>query len=77
MVEGIGAPSREAQIPALLDLMGIPYTGSDPTTLCITLDKARTKEILAYSWHSHTCLFACLFTERGCQRLFSARTLIR
>jgi D-alanine-D-alanine ligase len=48
MVEGIGAPSREAQIPALLDLMGIPYTGSDPTTLCITLDKARTKEILAY-----------------------------
>jgi D-alanine-D-alanine ligase len=48
MVEGIGLPSREAQIPALLDLMGIPYTGSDPTTLCITLDKARTKEILAY-----------------------------
>lgn len=48
IAEGIGLPSREAQIPALLDLMGIAYTGSDPTTLCITLDKARTKEILAY-----------------------------
>lgn len=48
IVEGIGLPSREAQIPALLDLMGIPYTGSDPLTLCLTLDKARTKEILTY-----------------------------
>ncbi|MCS7013035.1 MAG: ATP-grasp domain-containing protein [Chloroherpetonaceae bacterium] len=48
IAEGIGLPSREAQIPALLDLMGIPYTGSDPATLCITLDKARTKEVLAY-----------------------------
>lgn len=48
IAEGIGLPSREAQIPALLDLMGIPYTGSDPATLCMTLDKARTKEVLAY-----------------------------
>lgn len=48
IAEGIGLPSREAQIPALLDLMGIPYTGSDPMTLCVTLDKARAKEILAY-----------------------------
>jgi D-alanine-D-alanine ligase len=48
ITEGIGEPSREAQIPALLDLMRLPYTASDPSTLCLTLDKARTKEILSY-----------------------------
>ena len=40
--------SREAQIPAMLDLLKIPYTGSDPLTLATCLDKARTKEILSY-----------------------------
>ncbi|MDX2129735.1 MAG: ATP-grasp domain-containing protein [Chloroherpetonaceae bacterium] len=48
IVEGAGAMSREAQIPALLDLLGLPHTASDATTLAITHDKARTKEILAY-----------------------------
>lgn len=40
--------SREAQIPAMLDMLQIPYTGSDPLTLSTCLDKARTKEILSY-----------------------------
>ena len=48
MAEGLRGSSREAQIPSLLDMLGIPYTGSDPVTLGICLDKARTKEILAY-----------------------------
>jgi len=48
IAEGIGTVSREAQLPALLDMLGFRYTASDPMTLCITLDKARTKEILAY-----------------------------
>ncbi len=49
MAEGLFGNSREAQIPAMLDMLGIPYTGSDPVTLGICLDKRRTKEILA--WH--------------------------
>lgn len=40
--------SREAQIPAMLDMLKIPYTGSDPLTLATCLDKSRTKEILSY-----------------------------
>ncbi|MBU2493820.1 MAG: ATP-grasp domain-containing protein [Bacteroidetes bacterium] len=40
--------SREAQIPAIMDMLKIPYTGSDPLTLAICLDKSRTKEILSY-----------------------------
>ncbi|MCF8411786.1 MAG: ATP-grasp domain-containing protein [Melioribacteraceae bacterium] len=46
--EGINRISREAQIPAMLDFLNIPYTGSDPLTLAICLDKSRTKEILSY-----------------------------
>jgi D-alanine-D-alanine ligase len=48
MAEGLHGGSREAQIPAILDLLQIPYTGSDPITLGICLDKRRTKEILSY-----------------------------
>lgn len=45
--EGISGRGREAQIPALLDMLGIPYVGSDPTTLCVALDKALTKRVLS------------------------------
>jgi D-alanine-D-alanine ligase len=50
MAEGLLGNSREAQIPAILDMLAIPYTGSDPVTLGICLDKRRTKEVLA--WHN-------------------------
>lgn len=48
IAEGFRGASREAQIPAILEMLNIPYTGSDPLTLSICLDKARTKEILSY-----------------------------
>jgi D-alanine-D-alanine ligase len=48
IAEGLHGASREAQIPAMLELLQIPYLGSDPLTLGICLDKARAKEILAY-----------------------------
>ena len=48
IAEGANGVSREAQIPAMLDMLSIPYTGSDALTLAICLDKARTKEILSY-----------------------------
>lgn len=47
IAEGLHGASREAQIPAMLDMLGIPYTGSDPLTLGLCLDKRRTKEILS------------------------------
>ncbi len=46
IAEGLHGASREAQIPALLDMLQIPYSGSDPLTLGLCLDKQRTKEIL-------------------------------
>lgn len=48
IAEGFYGISREAQIPAMLDMLNIPYTGSDPLTLSVCLDKSRAKEILTY-----------------------------
>jgi len=48
LAEGFVGASREAQFPALLEMLDIPYTGSGPLSLAIALDKARTKEILSY-----------------------------
>ncbi len=48
ITEGFNGVSREAQVPAMLELLQIPYTGSDPLTLATCLDKARTKEVLSY-----------------------------
>jgi D-alanine-D-alanine ligase len=48
IAEGFSGVSREAQIPAMLDMLQIPYSGSDALTLATCLDKARTKEILSY-----------------------------
>jgi len=48
LAEGADGPNREAHVPALCEFWSIPYTGSDPTTLSLCLDKARTKEILAF-----------------------------
>lgn len=49
IAEGMHGISREAQIPAMLDMLNIPYTGSDPLTLATCLDKSRAKEILLYN----------------------------
>jgi len=45
IAEGLGGDAREAQIPALLELFGIPYTGSRVLTNGISLDKTLTKRI--------------------------------
>jgi D-alanine-D-alanine ligase len=49
IAEGMRGEDREAQIPAMLEMLGIPYTGSGPLTLALCLHKGKTKEIL--SWH--------------------------
>ncbi len=46
--EGHRGASREAQVPAMLDALGIPYTGSGVMTLAIALDKPMTKRVLSY-----------------------------
>jgi D-alanine-D-alanine ligase len=40
--------SRESQIPAVLEMLQIPYTGSQLLTLALALDKPMTKRVLMY-----------------------------
>jgi D-alanine-D-alanine ligase len=46
--EGHFGDAREAQVPALLEMLGIPYTGSRVMALALALDKPMTKRILSY-----------------------------
>src|SRR4030066_1797351 len=46
IAEGFQGRNREAHIPALLEFLNIPYIGSDPLTLSLTLDKAMAKRIV-------------------------------
>jgi D-alanine-D-alanine ligase len=46
IAEGQGiSRSREARVPAVLEMLEIPYTGSDPLTLAATLDKSCAKRL--------------------------------
>ena len=46
--EGVKGESRESHIPAILELLGIPYIGAGVLTTAVCLNKAWTKKILVY-----------------------------
>jgi D-alanine-D-alanine ligase len=48
IAEGRGnSRSRESQVPSVLEMLGIPYTGSDSQCLTICLDKPLAKKLVA------------------------------
>ncbi|MFO7996306.1 MAG: D-alanine--D-alanine ligase [Dehalococcoidia bacterium] len=48
IAEGRGTyRSREAQVPSILEMLDIPYSGSDPQCLAICLDKPLTKKLVS------------------------------
>ena len=48
IAEGMRGEIREAQIPAILEMLGLPYTHSGALAQAVTLDKALTKKIWQY-----------------------------
>ncbi len=48
LCEGHFGDSREAHVPAILEMLRIPYTGSKVLTLALALDKPMTKRVLSY-----------------------------
>ena len=68
IAEGVSGPSREAQIPALLELLGIPYTGSNPLALTLALDKALAKQT-AISLSVPTPEFWVLYDVRAIKQI--------
>ena len=52
--EGVGR-SREARVPAACEMLGIPYSGSDPWTMATCLDKWATRRVVALRYvHAST-----------------------
>ncbi|MFW9889330.1 MAG: D-alanine--D-alanine ligase, partial [Candidatus Thorarchaeota archaeon] len=45
--EGLRGESRESHIPAILEMLGIPYIGANILSTAVCLNKAWTKKILA------------------------------
>ncbi|MGA8808744.1 MAG: D-alanine--D-alanine ligase [Thermoanaerobaculia bacterium] len=43
IAEGVGGRGRESQVPAVLEMLAIPCTGSDALAIALTLDKALAK----------------------------------
>lgn len=46
IAEGLSGVAREAQVPAILDVYGVPYVFSDPLVLALTLQKGLTKTVV-------------------------------
>jgi lysine 2,3-aminomutase len=46
IAEGSNGRCREAHVPAVCEMLGVEYTGSDPLTLAACLDKAVAKRLL-------------------------------
>ncbi|NQT89970.1 MAG: ATP-grasp domain-containing protein [Candidatus Omnitrophica bacterium] len=45
IAEGLDGLDRESQVPAMLDFFNIPYTGSGPLSLALSLDKNISKTL--------------------------------
>ncbi len=45
IAEGINGADREAHVPAILEMLGIPYTGPKPLGYALGLNKAKAKEV--------------------------------
>ena len=48
LCEGHFGDGREAHVPAILEMLRIPYTGSQVLTLALALDKPMTKRVLTF-----------------------------
>ena len=74
IAEGISGRNREAQVPNLCELVGVPYTGSDSATLSICLDKALAKRMLR---DVDTPAFQVLTTGREKLRAFKYPVIVK
>jgi D-alanine--D-alanine ligase len=57
--EGLRGDSRESHVPAILEMLDIPYVGSNVLTTAICLNKAWTKKALLYHGISTPKFYVC------------------
>jgi D-alanine-D-alanine ligase len=71
LAEGVGGRGRESQVPAVLEMLGIPCTASDAVAIGITLDKplaklmAKAHEIATAPWVTVAPLTSALSPQAG------------
>lgn len=70
IAEGVGGRGRESQVPALMEMLGIPCTGSDALAIGMTLDKALAK-LVAKSAGIATAPWSIGFTDQLRYPLFA------
>jgi D-alanine-D-alanine ligase len=71
IAEGRGSRSREAHVPAVCEIVGVPCTHSDPLTMGMTLDKGIAKRVVSSAGVSTA---AFVVVERALDlRRFAAR----
>ncbi|MCJ7817870.1 MAG: ATP-grasp domain-containing protein [Candidatus Thorarchaeota archaeon] len=46
--EGLQGESRESHVPAILEMLGIPYVGANVLSTAVCLNKGWTKKVLSY-----------------------------
>lgn len=46
--EGLRGESRESHVPAIMEMLGVPYVGANVLTTAVCLNKGWTKKVLAY-----------------------------
>ena len=68
IAEGYFGRAREAQIPAMLELAGVPYVGSDSYALALAANKWHTK-IMALNYAVRTPAFEVVHTADEFDRL--------
>jgi D-alanine-D-alanine ligase len=59
IAEGVGGRGRESQVPAVLEMLGIPCSGPDALSIALTLDKALAK-VVAKSAGIATAAWSCV-----------------
>ena len=59
IAEGVGGRGRESQVPAVLEMLGIPCTGSDALAIALTLDKALAKIVAKNAGIATAPWFVC------------------
>lgn len=57
--EGLRGDSRESHIPAILEMLGIPYVGANVLTTAVCLNKGWTKKVLEYHEIKTAKFFIC------------------
>jgi len=57
--EGLRGDSRESHVPAILEMLGIPYVGSNVLTTAVGLNKAWAKRVLLYHGLSTPEFYVC------------------